>query len=96
MDNITANETWIDKLVDELIDTKDEISSLKANRASLDVLVDIILDNSRLDYGGEGLRIEDESAIFAYLRAICYRNYRSRIAELKAEREAKEKAIKEA
>ena len=98
MDN-TVNETFIDKLIDELVDTKDEVSQLKLKEARLDCLIAIILNNSRLNYGGEDLRIENESAILEYLRAIYKRFYDARLDELKAEREAeleKAKAKKEA
>lgn len=91
----TANETWIDKLIDELIDTKDEVSQLRLKEARLDCLIAIILNNSRLNYGGEGLRIENESAILEYLKAIYKRSYEARIDELKAEREAELKKIAE-
>lgn len=90
MDN-TVKETWIDKLVDELIDTKDEVSQLRLKEARLDCLIAIILNNSRLSYDGEGLRIENESAILEYLRAIYKRFYEARIDELK-EAKGKEEA----
>lgn len=88
MSNVTENETWIDKLIDELIDTKDEVSQLRLKEARLDYLIAIILNNSRLSYDGEGLRIENESAILEYLRTIYKRSYEARIDELKVEREA--------
>ena len=94
MDN-TVKETWIDKLIDELVNTKDEVSQLRLKEARLDCLISIILNNSRLNYGGEGLRIENESAILEYLRAIYERSYEARLDELKAEREAEIAATSE-
>lgn len=95
MDN-TVKETWIDKLVDELVDTKDEVSQLRLKEARLDCLISIILNNSRLNYGGEGLRIENERVILEYLRAIYKRSYEARLDELKAEREAELAKVTEA
>lgn len=94
MDNSTK-ETWINKLVDELVEAKNEVNSLKVDGAQLDTLVEIILNSSRLDYNGEGLRIDNESAIFGYLRAIYPNTYGKRINKLKEEREA-ERALIEA
>lgn len=88
MDNNTVKESWIDKLVDELIDAKDQVNSLTIDSSQLDTLVDIILNGSRLNYDGNGLRIDDESEILAYLRAICPETYKARLRELKEEREA--------
>ena len=88
MDNNTVKENWIDKLIDELIEAKDEVNRLTVDSSQLDVLVGIILDGSRLNYDGNGLRIDDESGIFAYLRAIYPETYKARLRELKEEREA--------
>ena len=88
MDNSTVKEAWIDKLVDELIDAKDQVNRLTIDSSQLDVLVAIILNGSRLNYDGNGLRIDDESEIFAYLRAICPETYKARLGALKGEHEA--------
>lgn len=82
----SANEARSDKLVDELINAK-------VKEARLDCLITLILNNSRLNYDGEGLRIENESAILEYLKAIYKRSYETRIDELKAEREAESKKL---
>jgi len=95
MDNSTVKESWIDKLVDELIDAKDQVNSLMIDRSQLDALVDIIFNGSRLNYDGNGLRIDDESEILAYLRAICPETYKARLRELKAARD-EERALIEA
>ena len=95
MDNSTVKEAWIDKLVDELIDAKDKASRLELDSSQLDTLIKIILNNSRLDYNGESLRIDNESAIFAYLMVIYPETYKRRLEELKAPRD-KERALIEA
>lgn len=95
MDN-TVKETFIDKLIDELVDTKDEISELKIKETKLNVLASIILNNARLDYSGDSLRIENESAIFEYLRVIYPSYYKSKLDELKVEREAEIAKLKAA
>lgn len=90
MDN-TVKETWIDKLVDELIDAKDTASRMELDSSQLDTLVKIILNSSRLDYNDENLRIDDEQSIFAYLMVIYPETYKKRLEDLKATR-AKERA----
>lgn len=92
MDN-TVKETWIDKLVDELVDAKNEVAKKRVDSSQLDTLVEIILNSSRLDYNGESLRIDNESAIFGYLRAIYSNSYIIRVAQLKDEREAERKRL---
>lgn len=95
MDNITAKESWIDKLVDELIDAKDTASRLELDSSQLDTMVNIILNSSRLNYDGNGLRIDDEGSIFAYLKVIYPETYKMRLEELKAARD-EERALIEA
>lgn len=90
------NETWIDKLVDELVDSKNEISDLRAERASLEVMADMILNNVGLNYSGDGLRLESETAMFDYLRAVYPERYERKIKELQTKREAEIKKLAEA
>ena len=98
MDN-TVNETWINKLVDELVDAKNDVSRLerdlaysRTERRELDEantrLIDTILDNTRLDYDGKELRIDNETALIYLLKLEYPDEYRERLEELKAEREA--------
>lgn len=93
MDN-TVNETWIDKLVDELVDAKDDISKLERELAySRDKkeelekanirFVDTILDNTRLDYDGKELRINSDTAIIYLLKLLYPDEYSERLKELK-------------
>ena len=81
MDN-TAKETWIDKLIDELVDTKDEVSHLSKKEDKFESLLSLIFNNARLDYSGESLRLENDDAVFEYLRAIYPSYYKERLDEL--------------
>ena len=96
MNNDTVNETWIDKLVDELVDAKNEVSRLNVSFQQLCDFTRIILNNVRLDYSGEGLRIENDTAILEYLRVIYPSYYKARLDELKIEREAELKKLADA
>ena len=95
MSEIT-NETWIDKLVDELVDSKNEISDLRADRANVDLFTTMILNNAGLNYSGDGLRLESDTAILEYLRALYPLSYERKLKELQAEREAEIKKLTEA
>lgn len=99
MDN-TVNETWIDKLIDELVATKGDVrdlerdyTSLKSENRELEKanirFVDTILDNTRLDYDGEELRINSDTAIIYLLKLEYPDEYKERLKELKEELEAK-------
>ena len=94
MDN-TVNETWINKLVDELVDARAEVTELSIIEKQSNILLEIIFNNSRLAYGGEGMRIENEAAIFEYLKVIDPDGYYSKLKSLKAEREAETKRFAE-
>ena len=87
MDN-TAKETWIDKLIDELVDTKDTVADNAVDLNQFYTLIKLIFNNARLDYSGESLRIENEEAIFEYLKVIDPNTYYSKLKALKDEAEA--------
>lgn len=87
MDN-TVKENWIDKLVDELVDTKNELAFQSVNVDRLYTLIRIIFNNVRLDYSGDNMRIENDSAILEYLRVIDPDAYYKKLNGLKIEREA--------
>ena len=91
MDN-TVKESWIDKLVDELVDTKNEVVKAKLDTQETEVLVVMILNNAVLNYSGN-LRLENDSAIFEYLKAIRPETCKSVIDRLKAEQEAERKRL---
>ena len=44
----STNDTWIDKLIDELVDTKDEITALGVLNNQSNILLEIIFNCSRL------------------------------------------------
>ena len=90
MTNDTVKETWIDKLVDELVVAKNDISELSIERNQLNSLVRILFNNARLDYNGEGLTLTNDTAVYEYLRALNYTCYNARLNKLKADREAEE------
>lgn len=86
MDN-TVNETWIDKLVDELVDTKNEVASNAVTIYQLNTLITLIFNNARLAYNGEGLRIDNEESIFEYLKIIEPDLFYRKLKYLKDERD---------
>lgn len=83
MDNSTANETWIDKVIDELVDTKDDLIDARITSNQLYTLKEIVFNNVSLDYYGNGLRITNDSAILEYLRAIYPDSYDIALTRLK-------------
>lgn len=95
MDN-TVNETWIDKLVDELVNTKNIYTDARVEIDQFDTLIELIFNNARLAYHGEGLRLENEDSIFEYLKVIAPNHYYGKIKELKALDEAEIAKLKEA
>lgn len=94
MSNFTENENWIDKLIDDCVDTKTELAEAAVTSNQLYTLKEIILNNTRLDYSGNGLRIENESAILEYLRVIYPDSFDNTIVRLKAAQEAELNALK--
>lgn len=90
MTNDTVKETWIDKLVDELVVAKNDISELSIEHDQLNNLVRILFNNARLDYNGEGLTLTNDTAVYEYLRALNPTCYNARLDKLKADREAEE------
>lgn len=100
-------ETWIDKLVDELVDAKNEITTLTDARAcyraekrtlekAKNTLIDTVLENTRLDYDGNELRIDSDTALIYLLKIEYPDEYRERLEELKTTRAAEIKASAEA
>lgn len=94
MDNNTVKETWIDKLIDELIDTKGDVrdlerdyTRLRSEKGELEKanikLVDTILDNTCLNYDGEELRIKSDTEIIYLLKLLYPDEYSERLKELK-------------
>lgn len=50
--------------------------------AHMRVLVNLILNNTELNYRQDGLRIEDDDIVMAYIKAYCPIQYRERLEEL--------------
>lgn len=59
----------------------------------LDLLIDLILDNSKLDYLDRGLTIDEDKAIIGVIRVIANFKYNRRLKELKEEKENKRMEI---
>ena len=52
---------------------------------NLDALVHMILDNARLSYSGEDLRINNEETILQFIKYIYPKAYNTKLEELKKE-----------
>ena len=87
MDN-TVKGTWIDKLVDELVDTKNENTDLKIEQCKSENLIALIFDNLRLNYAGDGMTLDNVHVVLGYIKAVYTYEYMARFKELKADREA--------
>lgn len=83
MSNFTENENWINKLVDEFVDAKNDLIEAEISCNQLNNLKEIIFNNAMLDYSGKELRISNESAILEYLRAIYPDSYDIALTRLK-------------
>lgn len=68
------------EIIEQLAEAKLESKIMRA-------LIDTILDNSKLTYDGEGLRIESDSEMFAIIKAFFSDEYDNRLTQLKAERD---------
>ena len=71
------------EIIEQLAEAKLESKIMRA-------LIDTILDNSKLTYDGEGLRIESDSEMFAIIKAFFsdeYENRMTQLAIIKAERD---------
>lgn len=101
MDNETNTTTFIDRLVEAYTDNMETMTTIVSERDQLSLLVDIILNNTKLSYSGDDLRIEGESIILEYIKACYPRRYGRRQEDLIFERdkkleEATNKALEEA
>lgn len=72
----------------------DLMVNLKIEAKAFRVLVDTILENSRLGYCEDGLRLEDEAPIYAVIKAFAYDEYTNRMSDLRAEKIAAELGAK--
>ena len=70
MDNVTVKEDWIDKLIDDYVDTKNDLIEAEISCNQLYTLKELIFNNTAIDYTGNGLRIANDNAIIEYLRVV--------------------------
>lgn len=49
----------------------------------LDLLIDLIINNSRLDYNGKNLRIDEEKPVIEVIKIIAKEKYENKLKELK-------------
>ena len=83
MSNFTENENWIDKVIDELVDAKNDLIEAEISCNQLNNLKEIIFNNVMLDYSGKSLRINNDVVILEYLRAIYPDSYDIALTRLK-------------
>ena len=87
------NENTILRLVEELVSAKDEVSGVRSDyaaslvenrqtREKLDNLIDIILDNTKLDYSETDLSLVNDNSILAFVRFIDPDTYHDRLENL--------------
>ena len=80
------------KMLEELIEAKDDIARLTVNNNQLFTLAKLILENSVLNYEGKDLAIARETPILCFVRTIYGSYYEKRLQDLKIEAEAKKQA----
>lgn len=94
------NENAIIKLVDELVNAQDNVSELRAIkseltinyrkiRSELDKLIEVILNNCKLDYKEEDLDLKIDIPVLQYVKFIDPDSYEDRLGELKFQNAAK-------
>lgn len=84
MDNVTVKEDWIDKLIDDYVDTKNDLIEAEISCNQLYTLKELIFNNTAIDYTGNGLRIANDNAIIEYLRVVYPDSYDIAFKRLKA------------
>lgn len=73
----------------------EQLAEAKLESKIMTALIDTILDNSKLTYDGDGLRLESEAEMFAIIKAFFSVDYEYRLTELKDERDAELQKAKE-
>lgn len=91
----TANETWINKLVDEVIDSKRDAARLKSTDEQFDILLRLILSNTDLDYLDKELTIKNDTAILEYIKIIAGGYYSKRLSDLQEAKDAERRRLAE-
>lgn len=61
------------------------VLKLAIDKNNLDALVHIIVDNAKLSYSGDGLRITNEETIMQFIKYLYPNTYESKLDELKKE-----------
>ena len=84
-----------DKMIEYENHMIERMAEAKLESKIMTALIDTILDNSKLTYDGEGLRIESDSEMFAIIKAFFSVDYEYRLTELKDERDAERQKAKE-
>ena len=56
----------------------------------LELLIDIIINNSKMDYLNQDLRIDDDKAVIQIIKVIAEKKYKEKINELKEHKKGKE------
>lgn len=57
----------------------------------LDLLIDLILDNSKIDYLDKDLMIDDDKAVMGVIKVIANHKYNERLKELKGKKDEEKK-----
>lgn len=91
----TANETWINKLVDAVIDSKKDAARLRTTDDQFDILLKLILSNTDLDYLDKELTIKNDTAILEYIKIIAGGYYSKRLSDLQEAKGAERRRIAE-
>ena len=73
----------------------EELAQAKMESKITTALIDTILDNSKLTYDANGLRLDSDSEVFAIIKAFFSDEYENRFAQLKAEAEELQKKAQE-
>lgn len=66
----------------DLIEIMEAASKLKADNKILQGLIDYVLDESRLDYTGEELRLDDTDGILLFVKVFFTDEYDNRVRYL--------------
>ena len=59
------------------------IIELAVDKSKLEMLVDLIIDNAKLSYTGEDLRIANEETVLQFIKCLYPATYQNKLEELK-------------
>lgn len=63
---------------------------MDSNKYYLDLLVDLIINNAKMDYLNKDLMIDDDKAIMQVVKIIAKTKYEKKLNEVKEQKENKE------